>query len=81
VVALANGIVMLFDFLGNLIVEMQAHSRSCTAIACHPTRAVFVTSGDDTFTHIFEVDGQTLDRIDVKLLLSSRVNDLMIVGC
>jgi hypothetical protein len=50
------------------------------SVVGHPTRALFVTAGDDTFLNVYEVDGGSLDKLEVKLLLSSRTNDLMMVG-
>lgn len=41
---------------------------------------MFATAGEDTFMHVYEVDGQTLDKLDIKLMLSSRVNDLVLTG-
>jgi WD40 repeat protein len=65
---------------GISICELSAHSRTLNAIACHPTRSVFATSSDDTFVHLFEVVGDKIEKIDVNLLVSSRVNDYMICG-
>lgn len=46
----------------------------------HATRSVFATCSDDTFVNIFEVVGDKLDKIDVNLIMASRVNDHMPVG-
>ena len=60
--------------------ELQAHSRILNSLTTHPTRSVFATASDDTFVHVFEVVGDKVDKIDVNLIVSSRVNDYMVVG-
>lgn len=59
---------------------MSAHSRVINAVACHPSKSVFATCSDDTFMQVFEVSGDRLDKIDVNLILGSRVNDYMLTG-
>lgn len=76
-----NGHVKLLNFEnGDLIAEIVSHSRMVNAIACHPSRAVFATAGDDTFLNVYEVSGDKMEKLDIDLILSSRVNDLMLVG-
>lgn len=41
---------------------------------------MFATCSDDTFVNIFEVVGDRLDKIDVNLIMGSRVNDNLPVG-
>jgi len=62
------------------VAELSAHSRILNSLQSHPTRSVFATSSDDTFVHVFEVVGDKVDKIDVNLLVSSRVNDYMVCG-
>jgi WD40 repeat protein len=76
-----NGHVKLLNFEnGDMIAEISSHSRMVNAVACHPSRAVFATCGDDTFMNVYEVSGDKIEKLDVDLILSSRVNDLMLVG-
>ncbi len=76
----ASGTVKIISPTGVAILEMGAHSRCLNALACNPSKAVFATVGDDTFLNVWEVAGNTLDKLDVNLMLSSRVNDYMLVG-
>ena len=55
---------------------MSAHSRGINALTCHPIKPLIATCSDDTFMNIFEVT----DKLDVNLVLSSRVNDYQLVG-
>lgn len=80
VIAYANGMVKLITTNGKIVCDLQAHSRTITALACHSSKAVFATCSDDTFMHIFEVSGDKLDKLDVNLIISSRVNDFMLTG-
>ncbi|CDW78897.1 wd repeat-containing protein 54-like [Stylonychia lemnae] len=80
VVGYANGSVRLISPSGQLLCNLSAHSRSLNALTCHPTKSVFATCSDDTFTHIFEVVGDKLDKLNVNLILSSRVNDHLLTG-
>jgi len=50
------------------------------ALCVHPSRSVFATCSDDTFVNIFEVVGDKIDKIDVNLIMGSRVNDNLPVG-
>lgn len=79
-VGYANGSVKIISPAGNVICNLSAHSRGLNSLACHPTKSVFATCSDDTFVHIFEVVGDKLDKIDVNLILSSRVNDHLLCG-
>ena len=80
VVGFANGMVKLIHPSGFVACELSAHSRCLNSLACHPSKSVFATCSDDTFMHIFEVSGDKLDRLDVNLLISSRVNDYQLCG-
>jgi len=79
-VGYANGSVRLISPSGSILCQLSAHSRSLNALACHPTKSVFATCSDDSFVHIFELVGDKLDKLDLNLLLSSRVNDHILVG-
>ena len=76
VVGFANGEVRIISPKGLIIIELSAHSRGINALTCHPTKPLFATCSDDTFMNIFEVT----DKLDVNLVLSSRVNDYQLVG-
>jgi WD40 repeat protein len=72
----ANGMVKIINPMGGIVLcELSAHSRSLNALTCHPTKPLFATCSDDTFMHIFEVTGDKNDKLDVKVVLSSRLND------
>lgn len=75
-----NGMIKLITTTGVIICEMTAHSRMINAISCHPSKSVFATCSDDTFLNVFEVSGDKTDKIDVNLIVSSRVNDYMLCG-
>ena len=34
---------------GKTVAEIGAHSRSINAVACHPTRSLIASCGDDSF--------------------------------
>mmetsp|Transcript_1337 Transcript_1337/g.1373 ORF Transcript_1337/g.1373 Transcript_1337/m.1373 type:complete len:82 (+) Transcript_1337:574-819(+) len=51
-----------------------------TGLSCHPSKSVFVTCSDDTLVCLFEVTGDSLDKIDINLIISSRVNDYLLTG-
>lgn len=81
VVGYASGTVKLFLCeTGQLVCEIGAHSRQVNALACHPSRAAFVTAGDDTFVNLWEVSGSSLERLDINILMSSIVNDYQVSG-
>ena len=80
VAGFANGQVKLITPSGIVLVEMSAHSRTLNSLVCHPTRSVFATASDDTFVHVFEVLGDKSDKLDVNMIVSSRVNDYMVCG-
>ena len=80
VACFSNGAVKIFTFNGEIVCEIGAHSRNINAVACHPSRSLFWTVGDDCFLNVFEVTGDTVDKIEVDLRLSSKVTDLMLVG-
>ncbi|TNV77557.1 hypothetical protein FGO68_gene3676 [Halteria grandinella] len=79
-VAYANGSVKLITPAGVVVSEIGAHSRGINALTCHPQRPIFATCSDDTFVNVYEVTGETVENLDVNLLLSSKVNDFVIVG-
>lgn len=74
-VGFANGQIKMITPEGNLACELSAHSRCINAIISHPVKSLFATCSDDTFVNIFEVTGDTPLKRDVKLLLSSKIND------
>lgn len=74
-VAYANGQVKLISASGWVAAEINAHSRGINALTCHPTRAFFATSSDDTFVTLWEVSDDTLSKLDVNVVLTSKVND------
>jgi len=76
----ANGLVSIITSSGELVCELSAHSRSINALACHPSKSVFATCSDDTFMHVYEVSGDRIDKLEVNLLVGSRVNDYQLVG-
>lgn len=78
--AFSNGTVKIFTYKGDLLCELGAHSRNINAVACHPNKSIFWTVGDDTFLNVFEVSGDTVDKIQVDLRLSAKVPDLMLMG-
>ena len=80
VAAYANGQVKLYNAVGDLIIELSAHSRAVNALKCHPTKSLFVTVSDDTFCNLFEVIGDSLERVEVDVRNSTCVKDLMLVG-
>lgn len=80
IAAFANGQVKLIHPSGNLLLEISAHSRSLNALTCHPTKSIFATCSDDTLMNVFEVTGDKSDKIDVTLIVSSRVNDYQLTG-
>jgi len=57
VAGFSNGLVKLIAKNGELLSDISAHSRTITAMACHPSKSVFATCGDDTFLNIWEVSG------------------------
>jgi WD40 repeat protein len=79
-VGFANGSVKIVTPNGILACELSAHSRSLNALTCHPTKSIFATCSDDTFMSVFEISGDSFERIDVNLILSSRVNDYQLCG-
>ena len=80
VVGFGNGAVKIISPVGQVVCELSAHSRIITSLACHPSKSVFATCSDDTFMHVFEVSGDRQDKLDVNLMLGSRVNDFMLTG-
>lgn len=80
VAAYSNGTVKIFTFKGDILCEIGAHSRNINAVACHPEKSIFWTVGDDTFLNVFEVQGDTVDKVTVDLRSSAKVPDLMLVG-
>ena len=63
---------------GKKVAELAVHSRQVNALACHPTKSIFVTVGDDTFLNIWEVVSGGQFAIDLRL--SSRVSDFQLTG-
>jgi WD40 repeat protein len=57
---------------------LAAHSRQVNALACHPTKSIFVTVGDDTFLNVWEVESGAA--FNIRLVMSSRVPDFMLTG-
>lgn len=80
VAGFANGAVKIISTQGAVICELSAHSRTINSLACHPSKSIFATCSDDTFMHLFEVSGDKLDKLDVNLIMGSRVNDFMLSG-
>ena len=80
VAGFANGLVKIISTQGFVICELGAHSRLLNALVCHPSKSVFATCSDDTFMNVYEVSGDKTEKIDVNLILGSRVNDFMLVG-
>jgi WD40 repeat protein len=76
----SNGTVIIYTFTGEKMWEIGAHSRNINAVCWHPSKSIFVTVGDDWFLNVWEVAGDTTDKIDVDLRLSSKITDLMLVG-
>ena len=65
---------------GASVAEITPHSRMITGLACHPSKSVFATCGDDSFVNVFEISGDKTEKVDVNLIVSSRVNDMMMTG-
>ena len=80
VIGLANGTVKIAQSTGSIVAELSSHSRSLNALVCHPSKPLFATCSDDTFMNVFEVKGDKPERIDVNLVLSSKVNDYQLCG-
>ena len=81
VAGFANGhVILISPDQGFVVAEISAHSRQLNALACHPIKSVFATCSDDTFVNIFEVSGDKIDKLEVSLVMASRVNDYMMVG-
>lgn len=80
IAGLANGSVKILSTAGQLLAEISSHSRIINALTCHPTRSVFATASDDTFVHVYEVVGDKLDKLDVNLIVGSKVSDYMLCG-
>ena len=72
--------VKIIQTNGNVLCEISSHSRVLNSLVCHPSRSVFATCSDDTFINVYEVSGDKLEKLDVNLILSSRVNDYMLCG-
>lgn len=78
VVGYSNGMVKLYTSdEPRLVASVQAHSRQVSAIACHPSKQLFATVGDDTFMNVWEVPKNS---IDVSLNVSARANDMQLTG-
>lgn len=75
-----NGTVKIHTFEGAQVCEIGAHSRNINAVCWHPSKSIFWTVGDDWFLNVWEVIGDTTDKIEVDLRLSSKITDLMLVG-
>ena len=80
IAAYQNGLIKLLSPQGTVICELTSHSRMINALVCHPSKSVFATCSDDTFVNIFEVSGDKVEKIDINLIVSSRVNDYMLCG-
>ena len=75
-----NGAVKLFSVEGKPILEIQAHYRCLNALACHPSKSVFCSVGDDTFMNLFELSGDKHELISISVRSSTPVKDLNLVG-
>ena len=75
-----NGTVKIHTFEGKQVCDLGAHSRNINAVCWHPSKSIFWTVGDDWFLNVWEVTGDTTDKIEVDLRLSSKITDLMLVG-
>ena len=65
---------------GELICELQAHSRQINGLVCHPSRSVFATAGEDTFMNVWEVAGSKIDSLEINLVASTRCPDFLLTG-
>eukprot|EP00826_Nyctotherus_ovalis_P001369 TRINITY_DN10207_c0_g1_i13.p1 TRINITY_DN10207_c0_g1~~TRINITY_DN10207_c0_g1_i13.p1 ORF type:complete len:349 (-),score=58.60 TRINITY_DN10207_c0_g1_i13:1179-2225(-) len=63
------------------VLKINAHIRSVTAMAAHPTKSVLATVGEDSFMHLFEISvSPAKGTFDVLLVLSSRVDNVLLAG-
>lgn len=76
----ANGTIMIHNFEGEKVIEIGGHVRSVNAVACHPCKSIFCSVGDDTIMNMYEVTGDSTDKAEIDIRISSRVADYMLVG-
>lgn len=81
---LANGLIKIFDCAnGNVLVDLQAHSRGVNSIAVHRTKPIFATCSDDTMVNLWQVDFQKSEDQpigDLKIVLSQKISDQLLMG-
>ena len=65
---------------GVVVCEIASHSRQINAICSHPSKSVFASCSDDTFMNVYEVSGDKIEKLDVNLIIASKVNDYMLTG-
>lgn len=79
IAGLSNGLVRIFTTdEPRCLVELQAHSRQINALACHPSKPLFVTVSDDTFLNVWDISKQ--EQFEISLVSSSRCPDLQLTG-
>ena len=49
---MANGLMRIYDAKqGQILAEIQGHSRAINTIDVHPSQSKFITAGDDTYVN------------------------------
>ena len=72
IASLSNGVVKIFNCkTGAHLVDIQAHSRQINALACHPSKPIFVTVSDDTIVNLWKCKATDKEVIsEVNLIMS-----------
>ena len=81
----SDGCVRVYGLPQGLhLVNINAHSRSVTDIAVHPTLSCFATVGEDECMHLFEVvqaeEGVAESGVGIKCLKSSKLENVLLTG-